>query len=255
MQRIAICLSGQPRSIEFSKKSIIDHFKNTHQVQYDFFCHSWDYNTWKLKHVYRSPKELLNHEWLENQLQSFNPKDLLIQSEDDYNKICDGKYLNYGSLFFSMFQANLLKIKYELANNFRYDIVAKIRYDQIFEPFSTQFWDKIDNRLIYFSYIARMNSEYDRVNTSDCTFFGDSWGMDIASDFFFKTLQAGTPRQDDFICAGPGTSLSKYLSDMNVSYARATKLTEIFYRREVLGKDVVVDFEEIENMHISFYHG
>ena len=44
MGRTAVCLSGQPRTIKYCAKSIMEYFGDV-----DYFCHVWDYNDYKVK--------------------------------------------------------------------------------------------------------------------------------------------------------------------------------------------------------------
>ncbi len=41
--KIAVCLSGQPRTVRYAAKSIINYFSGDYEV--DYFCHSIDNNT------------------------------------------------------------------------------------------------------------------------------------------------------------------------------------------------------------------
>lgn len=254
--RIAVCISGQPRSIEFCRKSILNFFSNNEKYQYDFFCHSWDYNTWKQPSAVTTAKELVNRYWLEDQIKLFHPKDYLISTEDYYNLATNNNNLHvqYGSLFYSMMLANHMKRKFEIENNFKYDYVVKIRFDSVFHPQQImQFSDtEIEERKLFFPHCARMNSEYNLVNASDCVFFGDSWGMDIACDMF-RCLPREKRREDDFKAFGPGTLLSQHFNKYNILFERTFFLQETFYRKEVLGLDAINDFDKIRDMHSSFY--
>lgn len=252
--KIAICLSGQPRSIEFTYKSILNYFTGDYEV--DYFCHVWDYNTWKLQTLKFSDIEKIDRNWLEIQLKNFNPKAYIIGSANDLNR-AGGRYVYYGSLTYSYMLANHLKKIYELENNFRYDFVVKARFDSIFDP-SLKFVpvNDQDQRKIYVPHLGRIPYEYNRLNASDCLFYGDSWGMDILSDMFrhIKHKQKQINVEDDPDLIGPGSTAFTYLSSFNTRVAATPgNFPEIFYRKEALGLDSIEDFDKIAKIHASFY--
>lgn len=266
--KIAICLSGQPRSIEFASKSILNYFKNgTNNHTYDFFCHSWNYNTWKLRGVERttfSDNEIVDDVWLREQLNKFSPRYTVINSELDTN--LDSSRLGwknlihvpFGSLLYSAMISNFLKRKYEYENNFKYDCVFKIRYDSAFHCDTFPVLpDTMPQRTLYFPHLGRFPLEYHRFNASDCIYYGDSWGMDIASDLFRYVLNntRQMQKEDDFDCFGPGTLMTEFCNNYNVDVRHDPNFIEIIYRKEVLGLDPLdrAAFDRIQDMHVSFY--
>ncbi len=254
--KIAICLSGQPRSIEFASKSALHHFQNSEYHTYDFFCHSWDYNTWKLQDISYTEPEFVDHKWLQTQLDKFNPIYSEIQSREDFLAVDKGRIISYGSLFYSMMKANHLKRKHEIENNFRYDCVFKIRFDSVFDP--EKFLGlpaALPERTVYFPHLGRSGLEYNMFNASDCVFYGDSWGMDIMCDVFRYVLDQPPRKEYDYECYGPGTWMSHYGNNKNIDIQRNHLLAEIIYRKECLGLDPVdpASFQTIFNMHTSFY--
>lgn len=263
--KIAICLSGQPRSIEFASRSILHHFSDGRDGHnYDYFCHAWDYNTWKLQGITYSDNEVVDREWLIGQLNKFNPKSYIINSKEDVGSAREWRYppnvlsVPYGSLLYSAMISNFLKREYEIENNFRYDCVFKVRYDSVFNPAYFPILPNImPERTLYFSHNYRMPLEYNRFNASDCIYYGDSWGMDIASDLFRYVVEIlPTLRQEDDIDHfGPGTLMTKYGGNLGIQMLRSADLPEVIYRKEVLGLDPLnqIHFNEIYNMHSSFY--
>jgi len=257
--KIAVCLSGQPRSIEYAINSILNFF-NVDYAEVDFFCHVWDYNTWKLK----NNKEILFGEyepvdrcWLEEQVQRLNPKKFKISP---YSTIYpDHKYLPWGSLFYSLLNANLLKLQYEVENNFRYDLVVKSRYDVVFSPFlkfRTPY--TIDERHLYFPHAGRMPQRYNYINASDPFFYGDSWGMDIVADSFTLIKQnfqnPYSHRLDQVSFHDPGTFITTVCNRFNIIVDVGTlNPGDIIYRKEASGLDCVNDFDEILRIHSSYY--
>lgn len=255
--KIAVCLSGQPRSIEFASKSILQYFseeKTGYTV--DFFCHAWDYNTWKLVSLKQTPSEPVNHEWLKDKILTFSPKSYVINTAKD---LPTSVHLYYISMLYSAMISNFLKREYENLYNFKYDCVFKLRYDSVF--FNNTYFKinhAINERSLFFPHCDRMPLEYNRINASDCLYYGDSWGMDIASDLYRYAINIANDlhRPDDFDRTGPGTLMSQYLYNKNVTITKTPiGLQEIFYRKEVLGQDPTTDigFKNIYDMHSLFY--
>lgn len=263
--RIAICLSGQPRSIEFASKSILQHFNNSAgNHTYDFFCHCWDYNTWKLQNLTFSKDEVVDRIWLQYQLDKFSPKSYIIDSKNEvevdrfpggWNNVVT---VPYGSLLYSAMISNYLKRDYERQHNFRYDCVIKLRYDSVFRPEPLPaFPEIIPQRTLYFPHCGRFPLEYTRFNATDCLYYGDSWGMDMASDLYryLRNRLDMLRKYDDYDCFGPGTLMTEYCNNHNIEIKQATNWPEIIYRREVMGLDPtnLDEFNKIFDMHSSFY--
>lgn len=257
--KIAVCLSGQPRSIEFSANSLLSYFNST-EYEVDYFCHVWDYNTWKAKgdvSIMYLPYEEVNHEWLYNQIQRFQPKKFLI---DYHAKIYPNfSIIPWSSLFYSMMHANVLKTEYELNNNFRYDYVVKARYDLVFPPgkkFSPE--PTVRERRLYFNHKERMHYRYNIINASDPIFYGDSWGMDIIADSFLELKRfyknPFNTRHDQISGCDPGTFISQQASKYNVIIKQDYRNPgDTIYRKEMLGTDPFTDFDKLSKNHNSYY--
>ena len=144
--KIAICLSGQPRTIDYSAPNILQYFSGEHE--YDFFCHAWNYNTYKRKKSNPAPGEhpvywdedtLVDTAWIEEKINSYKPKKFAVESVHALNPLLarlTGHRMRFpwDSLTYSIMCANNLKKQYEIENNFRYDFVVRSRYDMIFNP-------------------------------------------------------------------------------------------------------------------------
>lgn len=257
--RIAVCLSGQPRAIEFASKGLLNYFSNNNSDQhtFDFFCHSWNYNTWKTPELDATPKEVVDFKWLSNQLLKFSSIESKIGVENDAYRFSLGDRLPYGSLLYSAMASNFLKRKYEIRNNFRYDCVYKVRYDSVFNPDTRAKPDWPFKRNLYAPHYGRMPLEYNRFNFSDVVYYGDSWSMDIASDLYRYVMQeyAELLRDDGANCFGPGTLMTTYAQNLGIELQRDENLEETIYRKEVLGLDPTdrMQYNSIRDMHRSFY--
>lgn len=256
--KIAVCLSGQPRSIEYTSASILNHFSGNHS--YDFFCHSWNYNTWKRKDdaIYWGDTEIVDDTNLTEHILKFKPKKFLIQSKHDLPH--DYPWF---SLFYSMMMANHLKKCYEIENDFRYDIVIKSRFDVICYP-NTKFDppSEINDLDFYCLHNGRMMYEYQRINDSDIIFFGTSLGMDILCDVYRKNHYSDfTPsyysgfaaRGYDFEALGPGVLIDQYASSVNMRSYTHPLLSEIIYRKEMIPLDPIEHFAEFVKNNASYY--
>ena len=254
--RIAVCLSGQPRSIEHTTDSILNYFSgNGHQ--YDFFCHTWNYNTWKLINIYPSAPEPVNILWLADKLSAFKPKQFKISGIGELNRNLGGGDIPYASLTYSLMIANHLKKNYELEHNFRYDYVVKARYDNVFIPGThLMLPSKVEDRKIYYPHLGRIPYEYNRLNPSDCIFAGDSWGMDICTDYFRYLRHRSTlpVRLDNINATGPGTTMFEYAAARNVNMcSEHIGLQEVFYRKEAIGLNAITQYQQVADIHCSFY--
>jgi hypothetical protein len=140
--RVAVCLSGQPRSYkigyEYIKKNILD------TANVDVFCHT----TWNSEkdefpnlNIYK-PKALLVEEPLNPDLSKYTR----VPPPQPNWKVKNPALATYSQLY-SIHKANELKCSYEERHNFVYDWVIRIRYDFAINakiPF-----DKLDNSKLY----------------------------------------------------------------------------------------------------------
>ena len=219
--RIAICLSGQPRTIEFAAPNVIQYFSGEHE--YDFFCHSWDYDTYKRKRddapadeqpIYWDVDSNVDINWLTEKINVFKPKKYIIDSS-----AVIGTKFSWASLTYSLMMANNLKKQYEIENNFRYDCVVRSRYDLIFDPTGRFYVDPIVNKSQYLDILclhsARMSYEFNRQNVSDEFFYGSSTAMDLISELHRK-IKKHIVRQDDYDLIGPGAFMSDFAEERNL---------------------------------------
>jgi hypothetical protein len=145
LMRSALCLSGHLRSFQATfdslKENVID------PLNCDIFIHTWD--------VIGAPT---NKNWGDDQSRNINsnnyidfihqyyqPKKLVIESENNFEsfkQMTEGitipaekaKFIfrpiwHIVSMYYTIYQANNLKIEYEQQNSFLYDRVVKCRFD------------------------------------------------------------------------------------------------------------------------------
>jgi hypothetical protein len=116
--KIALCLSGQPRSFEkgyeYHKKNLLDHY------DVDVFIHSWMY-----------PEDLLDK--IED---LYKPADMnyeLPLNEEYFKKynVANHQYPAYNTtqMFYGVFMSNHICKKYAQTLNIKYDVVIRSRFD------------------------------------------------------------------------------------------------------------------------------
>jgi len=252
--KIAVCLSGQPRTVRYAAKSIINYFSGDYEV--DYFCHSWNYNNWKGKtsnNVTWSDDEVLTVEQVYDNLLIFGPKGIEVHTKEELPNIG-----SWESLFYSIMRANNLKKQYEIENKFRYDLVVRARYDTVYSP-GTNFIipDNFDDLDIFTTHNERMNIEYNRTNVSDVFFFGSSYGMDILCDIYrYVNAINKRKRADDYATLGPGVLIGDYCNMYNIRvspYKLGFGGQEIIYRKEMMPQDSVLMFDAILENHVRYY--
>lgn len=121
--RLALCLSGQPRSYfeahKYIKKNLLDHYN------VDVFIHSWK-TPGALVQI--SISETINfiYEPLYNisdfPLSEDINSDMFVPNSSHPANFCT-------SMFYSIYRANEFRIKHEIQNNIKYDFVIRSRFD------------------------------------------------------------------------------------------------------------------------------
>ena len=262
MARIAVCLSGQLRTIKYTIQSTVNFFKGEHE--YDFFCHAWDHNDYKVRNPDSGLLEF-KFETIPNideyrQLieQSLHPKKLVINDKSHLDKTNDG--FGWDSMMYSAMLANHFKKQYEIENNFRYDYVIKTRYDLVYNPSRHFVLDPRVNHFDYFkefdlfvNHAGRMGLEYTRINTSDVFFYGSSVAMDIASDLYWYTRYHSKTKLDDCSFLGPGTHMTKFSLTNGLRFKDGIDISEIVYRKSAIPLDVITDYDKIVEHHADIY--
>lgn len=271
--KIAVCLSGQPRTIEHAIPNILSYFSGNHT--YDFFCQSWDYNTYKrlnkdvAEHeqpIYWDQEEKVDTNWIINQLLRLSPKKIAIQGKHQLKEP-----MHWDSLLYSFMYANHMKRMYEIENDFRYDCVVKTRYDLIFRPGDrflegefkftyphdrkSRFDGKIETNYleVFTTHNNRMRYEFNRVNTSDCFFYGTSSAMDIITDVYrYRYRKERVLRADDWDPIGPGVAINDMAVELGMR-THHTSYEETFYRKECLPLDSIDDYHKIREISMEFF--
>lgn len=191
--RIAVCLSGQPRTWEkcyLRWKEILEPQGNV-----DFFFHLWDYNT--LPNLLLSLNggtslhdEPLNSEEKNKIIETLNPKKFLFESKKTINYWnCDiQENYQFGpwtkEQFYSLYCVSLLKRQYELENDFRYDVVMRLRSDLWFVD---DFNITLPEPNTLYSAHCSWDNVYNCYRVGDIFYYADSHTFDQMA-LFFKFL-------------------------------------------------------------------
>ena len=154
----------------------------------DIFIHTWDMQepkntTWKYPKFMKAPENFKNKIITKKDICNvYNPTKLIIEKQDikqvkTEKKPIKDKVYTWKYIWYSFFKANELKKQYEAENNFKYDVVIKIRPDVQF--FSNFFIDELKlNQKIWYCQIFKKRA------ASDIILFSSSENMDCVSDFY-----------------------------------------------------------------------
>lgn len=137
-KKIAICISGYLRTFKECYPSIKKNIMQNHDV--DIFIHTYD----KLGNSsgWRHPIDLSENIDMDF-LESIPNLKILVTEKWDNIKYKFEKFREFqpmitninviATVFYKIYQANLLRKQYEKENNIEYDLVIRMRGDQIFE--------------------------------------------------------------------------------------------------------------------------
>lgn len=258
--RIAICLSGEPRTWRIAHKSIKSFF-DVPDAQVDYFIHTWLGNSWKINNVFDHVPILASE--AEEIRATFEPVDMR------YDAARHPPQTVWGSLFASQQYSFMLKRSHELNQGWDYDIVVKARLDTIYPPgakFETHHLQPLT------AYTAerpfRMPMEYHACNFNEVIYYGDSPTMDLIGDVIHHATvecdwsayhsRAATLRETIPMKYGPGAYMNRYMAAHNIYGTHAPNQIEwVIVRKDalLLKLDPVDDFAAIRDLHGKHYTG
>lgn len=211
--KVAICISGLIRTGIPAYRSFEKFFGD---LNADIFFHTW-----------KDPEK-------ENEIiKLYKPKKYLIQEPfpKDPITIYDGMG-SWGNMLYSMMMANELKKKYEIENDFRYDLVIKTRFDLIFWRECKFFYYKILPRTIYCSggNNGINHTDYENHGIEDLIFWGDSESMDIATNVYMYYKYVALVANEQFRHNFKFDPKDYYFSAGNLIYSRVIKQNIAVYK-------------------------
>jgi uridine kinase len=157
--RIAILISGFTRTLLYNIKKTKKIFS---KYECDYYLHISKDDS---KDVYCNKKNTID-----NIISCINPIKCIVENELKHQ---NKKYINMRSMWYKIYILNCLKQKYEKINNFKYDLVIRLRPDLFILDDNINFEEyNLDNNMIY--------GLLDEFN------FGNSYSMDIYSSLFLN---------------------------------------------------------------------
>ena len=268
--RIALCFSGQSRTWDFGVKNIKRFFsRNTHPetgapIQYDYFIHTWDTNTYRpdtsTQEYYDEPVKDGTCDAIIN---AYNPAVFCMDSWQDFNnKVHPAR--SFDGMFYSFMKSIHMKRNYELANDFEYDCVIKVRLDTIYHP-QTHFIAHTMSPLMLYSCtpISRFPHEFHYNNFDDVFYYGDSKTMDLMANVYnihkqkmgkYADNALLTKREPEFYY-GPGTLLYKNAVDMAIHPTCFNSFPWFVVRQNVAasGLDSLNDWDQVMKLCMDWY--
>lgn len=192
--RIALCISGQPRTWERCYQNWVDNIMPG--VEKDVFFHLWDYNSLPsiINTIPGAPpnyNKKISEDEKESIVNTLNPKKYKFDNKAIPNRSNDPSFINEfvktplgwwcRGQYYSLWYAAQLRRQYELENNFEYDIVFRMRTDLFFlKPVS------VPEKIEYNSMYSTNNGWMENVGTfmiGDTFYFADSFTYDQISQF------------------------------------------------------------------------
>lgn len=270
--KIAVCISGQPRTWFTAKENIFTYFDlKGHEV--DFFIHTWNQNTFRESSNIESERTYVDvdkNEFIEMR-KYFKPKLMTVEEYTSENFISI-----WSSLFYSFMKSIWLKRKYELDNDFEYDIVIKTRFDV---NFYMEGYNELNRPLNKFyihplvplvgytanTSIPKFDTEFYSNTFDDVFFYADSKTMDIISNiyFWFKDIVNKSCQEiskHEFITnreffMGPGTLLYSYLSKWLIHPHGRVYVPYYIVRKDSQDKNLhsVNNWKEIKEISLNWY--
>jgi len=220
--KIAICISGQARTWEKCYKRWLEIFGP--QGDIDFYFHLWDYNT--LPSIVASHNggipitdELLSEEEKQLLLDTFKPKKHIFESrknieywncelpiEKQFGPWCREQ-------FYSLYRVSLLKREFEIENDFRYDVVIRIRTD-LWIIDTPKIIDPLPNT-VYTAHCS-WDHNFNCYRVGDIFYYADSHTFDQVSEFYKYLSFIQTDWITAVKCPPPEIALYNYLANIGV---------------------------------------
>lgn len=198
--KIAVCLSGQPRTWRKCIPAWSNLFSSFKDAQIDYFCHLWNFNT--LPQLLAKPENeyaVVSQEELDELCSLIIPKKYMIEDHAKNLKVRNdilaigernpergGTPVHWaGSQFYSHMRSVHLKRQYEIENNFEYDICIRMRSDLMFNqtPFLSNIRTLTPNT-IYSCHSGVDGGQGFRYRIGDLFFFSDSITFDKLAEFY-----------------------------------------------------------------------
>lgn len=220
--RIAICLSGQPRTWNKCLPNWLE--KIAKQGEVDFFFHFWDYNT--------LPSLLASHNGgipIEDEplgpldkweiVEALKPKKFQFESRKPIGywncEIPPERQFGHwcAEQFYSLYRVSLLKRQYEMENKFKYDVVIRSRGDLWLE--NDFVIEKPVPNTMYSAHCS-WDQTYNVYRVGDIFYYADSHTFDEIALFWKFLSFVPTEWVTPVDCPPPEIALYFYLANMGI---------------------------------------
>ena len=229
MKRLAICLSGQLRQWHLAKDNQKWFWETAEAYGYEeiyYFIHSWTYSADRagVTHEYEW-RDISQEEW-DELCEFYEVKDKMF---DNRPQSWFYDYDHWSALWYSFAHSIMMKRKYEIENNFEYDLVVKSRPDIIFNPKKTAYFEDVFDNQLYTTHGGEMDHEFGMFNLDDCVFYGNSYTLDMLVNMYFyrqknldcryEAVVKGVPTKEK-LCVqqlGPGVLMHEHCRDYGIT--------------------------------------
>jgi len=218
--KIAVCLSGQPRTwrqcydtwnILFKDLKKNENLKDE-DIEVDYFIHTWDFNSkpysvwtrerWGMDGFIAPPADNQTSEEILDYIKTIQPKEFLIESEVKSLSTKDSLDVRTqfrtnsvqwcplswaSSQLYGIMMSGHLKRQYELDNGFRYDMCVRLRPDLYFNELNRKILSVEFNKpkpKTIFSCHGYATEEMPYHAIGDIFFYSDSETYDIISSMY-----------------------------------------------------------------------
>lgn len=208
--KIALCLSGNLRTYQKTFRSLYDFIIGLNDI--DVFIHTWE--TLGTGTSWHNTDKDGQHVLIKDNIREINaiykPKGLLIENNKEKIK-ADGHsfdIVNVSSMYYGIFKSNELKLKYENANKFKYNLVIRCRPDLLFRR--PIIFDNLDLNFINIPKHGNFTGLCDQFAISS------SENMDLYSSLYltFDKYKRG----DGWLVGRPEDILKKHLESINMQW-------------------------------------
>lgn len=197
--RIAVCISGQPRTWNKCYQTWNNLFSKF-DAEVDYFYHLWDFNSLPQILNDLTPQPVSQQE-LDDIQSVLKPKKFLIENYEKSMKVMNdirdagrkyplsgGTPVHWsGSQFYSIMRASQLKRSYELENNIEYDVCFKMRTDLYFTPMVIHhFVNEFETPAINTIYSCHNSHSgiFPPFRIGDIFYYSNSITFDVLSEFY-----------------------------------------------------------------------
>lgn len=275
IKRVAVCLSGQARTWRTAKENILRYFDLKEAgIQVDYFIHTWDINQYRRKgHVTwldREDEKVVPTE-KEDLIKAFNPIAIELEEyrREDYVTL-------WAALLYSFMKSVWLKRKYEIENDFRYDLVIRARTDinyfqegicNLHFPNNKFHVHPVQHLTGYATMpiLNRFATEFNAPCFDDVFFYSNSTTMDIISNcyrWYTDIINKNGPLegrreyiQNPAYRYGPGTILYRYLVERGIHPQGYRSILYYVVRKEVeeCGLHSIDNWEDVRDFSHEWY--